>query len=89
MPGRPGSSCESSLPAFRWSELKCKSFRNVYPILAAADNKALRFLIIGIVVLHAAMALAMKVLFFSYALGGATISPDPTSFSENGFVRIR
>jgi hypothetical protein len=77
------------LPAFRWSKLKCNSFQNVYPILAAADNKALRFLSIGIVVLHAAMAMAMKVLFFSYAVGGATISPDPTSSSGDGSVRTR
>ncbi|EIW65443.1 hypothetical protein TREMEDRAFT_36275, partial [Tremella mesenterica DSM 1558] len=39
--------------------------RNIYPILESADNKMTRLLIIAVVVLHAAMALAMKVLFFS------------------------
>lgn len=44
------------------------SFRNTYPVLAAADNKMLRFVIIAVLALHAAMALAMKVLFFSQVL---------------------
>jgi len=39
---------------------------NVYPILAAADAKPVRLLVILLVVLHAALALSYKVLFFSY-----------------------
>ncbi|KAH8106229.1 Yip1-domain-containing protein [Cristinia sonorae] len=39
---------------------------NVYPILASADAKAVRLLIILLVVLHAGIALCIKVLFFSY-----------------------
>ncbi|KAK1923198.1 hypothetical protein DB88DRAFT_494179 [Papiliotrema laurentii] len=52
-------------------------FRNTYPVLASADNKMLRFLIIAVVGLHAVMALAMKVLFFSYSVGGVNLGPDP------------
>ena len=48
-----------------YSHQLTSSFRNTYPVLAAADNKMLRFVIIAVVALHAAMALAMKVLFFS------------------------
>jgi len=40
-----------------------RSFRNIYPILASSDKA--RYLIVAVVVAHAGMALAMKVLFFS------------------------
>ncbi|KAL7422975.1 hypothetical protein Q5752_002273 [Cryptotrichosporon argae] len=50
--------------------------RNIYPILASADNKLLRLVVVGVVVLHAAMALAMKVLFFSYSVAGYNVGPD-------------
>lgn len=39
---------------------------NVYPILAMADAKATRLLIIVVGALHAGLALTFKVLFFSY-----------------------
>ncbi|KAG5652644.1 hypothetical protein H0H81_004200 [Sphagnurus paluster] len=39
---------------------------NVYPVLASAEAKATRLLIIAIAVLHAGLALTFKVLFFSY-----------------------
>lgn len=39
---------------------------NVYPILAAAEAKATRLLIIVLVLLHFSLALTFKVLFFSY-----------------------
>ena len=42
-----------------------------------ADNKMLRFLIIAVVLLHAGMALALKVLFFSYSVAGYNVGPDP------------
>ncbi|GFZ51408.1 hypothetical protein JCM24511_09170 [Saitozyma sp. JCM 24511] len=51
--------------------------RNIYPVLASGDNKAVRLLIIAVVVLHAAVALAMKVLFFSYTVAGVEVGPDP------------
>ncbi|CAL1702285.1 unnamed protein product [Somion occarium] len=39
---------------------------NVYPILASADAKAVRLIIILLAILHAGLALCFKVLFFSY-----------------------
>ncbi|KAG6865225.1 hypothetical protein C0991_004348, partial [Blastosporella zonata] len=39
---------------------------NVYPILASAEAKATRLIIIAVAVLHAALALTFKILFFSY-----------------------
>ncbi|THG97661.1 hypothetical protein EW026_g4392 [Hermanssonia centrifuga] len=56
---------------------------NVYPILASADAKAVRLISILIVLLHAALALCFKVLFFSYyavkPIGPADPIPDPIS----------
>ncbi|KAJ7839027.1 Yip1-domain-containing protein [Mycena olivaceomarginata] len=57
--------------------------RNVYPILASADAKATRLLIILIAALHAGLAISFKVLFFSYyiiapAVGDAP-APAPTA----------
>ncbi|KAA1474513.1 Yip1-domain-containing protein [Dentipellis sp. KUC8613] len=40
--------------------------KNVYPVLASADQKPVRLLIIIVAVLHAGVALTFKVLFFSY-----------------------
>ncbi|KAJ8517167.1 hypothetical protein ONZ45_g5617 [Pleurotus djamor] len=48
---------------------------NVYPILAMAEAKATRLLIVVVAVLHAALALTLKVLFFSYYVSEA-IGPD-------------
>jgi len=39
---------------------------NIYPILATAEAKATRLLIVAIAILHAGLALTFKVLFFSY-----------------------
>ncbi|KAI0092751.1 Yip1-domain-containing protein [Irpex rosettiformis] len=39
---------------------------NIYPVLATADQKAVRLIAILLVLLHAAIALCFKVLFFSY-----------------------
>ncbi|KAB5590225.1 Protein YIPF1 [Ceratobasidium theobromae] len=48
--------------------------RNVYPVLASADQKPARLIIVALAALHAAIALTFKVLFFSYyivpAIGG-------------------
>lgn len=48
--------------------------RNVYPVLASADQKPTRLIVVVLVALHAAIALTFKVLFFSYyivpAIGG-------------------
>ncbi|TFY79198.1 hypothetical protein EWM64_g4817 [Hericium alpestre] len=40
--------------------------KNVYPVLASADQKAVRLLIVVVAVIHAGIALTFKVLFFSY-----------------------
>jgi len=54
---------------------------NVYPVLASADAKPVRLIIILLVVLHAALALSLKVLFFNYYavkdLGPKDPIPDP------------
>ncbi|KAI0058459.1 Yip1-domain-containing protein [Artomyces pyxidatus] len=50
---------------------------NVYPVLASADQKALRLLIVVVAVLHAALALVFKVLFFSYYVVREVGVPDP------------
>ncbi|KAI0751387.1 Yip1-domain-containing protein [Daedaleopsis nitida] len=39
---------------------------NVYPVLTTADAKSVRLIIILLAALHAALALCLKVLFFSY-----------------------
>ncbi|KAH9951791.1 Yip1-domain-containing protein [Amylocystis lapponica] len=39
---------------------------NVYPVLASADAKPVRLIIVLLAVLHAGLALCFKVLFFSY-----------------------
>ncbi|KAF5348090.1 hypothetical protein D9758_010042 [Tetrapyrgos nigripes] len=65
--------CVAPVPILRWV-LVILAFassgyflvRNVYPILASAEAKALRLLIIVLVVLHAAVALVFKILFFNY-----------------------
>jgi hypothetical protein len=40
--------------------------RNLYPVLAATDKQISKVLLILVVVLHAGLAIAIKVLFFSY-----------------------
>ncbi|KAI5991717.1 hypothetical protein EDC04DRAFT_1338221 [Pisolithus marmoratus] len=52
---------------------------NVYPILASADAKATRLLIILVAALHAALALTFKIIFFSYYVVADTgPGADPT-----------
>ncbi|KAJ7594378.1 hypothetical protein C8J56DRAFT_1012646 [Mycena floridula] len=43
---------------------------NIYPILASAEAKATRLIIIVLAVLHAGIALTFKVLFFNYSIKG-------------------
>ncbi|KAH9853737.1 Yip1-domain-containing protein [Lenzites betulinus] len=50
---------------------------NVYPILATADAKPVRLIIILLAVLHAAVALSFKVLFFSYYVVKEVGPADP------------
>jgi len=51
---------------------------NVYPVLASADQKSVRLLIVVIAVLHTLVALLFKVLFFSYYIDGNIGPADPT-----------
>ncbi|KAH9967503.1 hypothetical protein BC827DRAFT_1264300 [Russula dissimulans] len=51
---------------------------NIYPVLASADQKPVRLLIIVIAVLHTAVALLFKVLSFSYYIQDGTGPADPT-----------
>ncbi|PFH51186.1 hypothetical protein AMATHDRAFT_3317 [Amanita thiersii Skay4041] len=65
--------CVIPVPLLRWS-LVGLAFglsgyflvANIYPILATAEAKATRLLIIVLIALHFALALTFKVLFFSY-----------------------
>lgn len=91
--------CVIPIPILRWS-LVGVAFglsgyflvANVYPILASAEAKATRLLVIIIFILHAALAITLKVEFFSYyivtpiggndPLGGADPStPSPITSS--------
>ncbi|KAK6906290.1 hypothetical protein I203_100275 [Kwoniella mangroviensis CBS 8507] len=53
--------------------------QNIYPVLASADNKMTRLLIVAVIALHGGMALAIKVLFFSNSTIGPDPIPDPMS----------
>ncbi|KAJ7748415.1 hypothetical protein B0H16DRAFT_1319810 [Mycena metata] len=60
-------------PAVRWSLVGIAFglsgyflVRNVYPILASAEAKATRLIIIVVAALHAGLAITFKLLFFSY-----------------------
>jgi len=58
---------------------------NVYPILASAEAKATRLLIIIIALLHAGLALTFKVLFFNYyVINQDTPGTNPGSGTGNG-----
>ncbi|KAH8829236.1 hypothetical protein DL96DRAFT_1597248 [Flagelloscypha sp. PMI_526] len=48
---------------------------NIYPILASAEAKAVRLVIIVLAVLHAAIALTFKIMFFSY-FAVKNVGPD-------------
>ncbi|EPQ50849.1 Yip1-domain-containing protein [Gloeophyllum trabeum ATCC 11539] len=50
---------------------------NVYPILASAEAKATRLLVILVALLHAGLALSFKVLFFSYYIVKEVGPADP------------
>ncbi|KAF4125283.1 Yip1 domain [Geosmithia morbida] len=48
--------------------------RNLYPVLSATDRQASKVLLVIVIVLHAALALAIKVLFFAH---GSPIAREP------------
>ncbi|KAG9029253.1 hypothetical protein FRB95_005527 [Tulasnella sp. JGI-2019a] len=81
--------CIAPIPLLRWVLVGIAGgvsgyflVRNVYPILAAAEAKATRLLVIVIAVLHLGIALTFKILFFSYyvvkEVGPADPAPLPT-----------
>ena len=49
--------------------------RNLYPVLSATDKQTSKILLILVVVLHAGLAIAIKVLFFAH---GSLATKDPT-----------
>jgi protein YIPF1/2 len=53
--------------------------RNLYPVLSATDKQISKVLLILVVVLHAALAVAIKVLFFSYGSPAAEKPEDGAS----------
>ncbi|KAG8708988.1 hypothetical protein FRC08_018598 [Ceratobasidium sp. 394] len=58
--------------------------RNIYPVLASADQKPARLIIIALVALHAAIALTFKVLFFSYYIVSEIGGKDPIAGTGPG-----
>ncbi|KDQ18414.1 hypothetical protein BOTBODRAFT_171259 [Botryobasidium botryosum FD-172 SS1] len=76
--------CIAPIPMLRWSLVGAASLlsgffllRNVYPVLASAEAKSARLLVIVIAALHLAVALTFKVLFFSYYIVKEVGTPDP------------
>ena len=49
--------------------------RNLYPVLSATDKQTSKALLILVIVLHAALAITIKWLFFAH---GSLIKTDPT-----------
>jgi len=82
--------CVVPVPIVRWVLVGvafCTSgyflVMNIYPILASAEQKPTRLLIILVATLHAALALTFKVMFFSYYV--KEIGPsDPDSIGGGG-----
>ncbi|KAH9938421.1 uncharacterized protein B0H18DRAFT_1112577 [Fomitopsis serialis] len=52
---------------------------NVYPILASADTKSVRLIVIFLALLHAGLALSFKIMFFSYYALKDIGPADPTA----------
>ena len=50
--------------------------RNLYPVLSATDRRTSKLLLIFVVVLHAALAIAIKILFFANKHKDEPAKPD-------------
>ena len=48
--------------------------RNLYPVLSATDRQVSKILLVVVVVLHAGLALAIKILFFAH---GSPVASKP------------
>lgn len=59
--------------------------KNLYPVLAQADAKTSRLLIIVILAMHAGLAFALKIGFFSYGIqyDSPTVNPTPADPSAS------
>ena len=55
--------------------------RNLYPVLSATDKQISKVLLILVVLLHAGLAIAIKVLFFSY---GSPVTKPPDGDGAEG-----
>ncbi len=53
--------------------------RNLYPVLSATDKQISKILLVLVVVLHAGLAIAIKVLFFSY---GSPVADKPADSGD-------
>lgn len=56
--------------------------RNLYPVLNATDKQASKLLLIFVVVLHAALAIAIKFLFFAPVRGNSPAEPVPETGAD-------
>lgn len=62
--------------------------RNLYPVLTATETKASRILLVLVVLLHAGLAIAIKILFFAwvshslYVLNPCIIANDPLNNAD-------
>ncbi|PPR03408.1 hypothetical protein CVT24_012703 [Panaeolus cyanescens] len=75
--------CVIPVPLLRWA-LVFVAFglsgwflgANIYPILASAEAKAMRLLIILLAALHFGLALSFKILFFNYYINNTKVGGD-------------
>jgi protein YIPF1/2 len=59
--------------------------RNLYPVLSATDKQISKILLILVVLLHAGLAIAIKVLFFSY---GSPVANKPAADGGDAAGRL-
>lgn len=67
--------------------------RNLYPVLSATDRQVSKVLLIVVVVLHAALALTIKILFFAHGSPVASnppgdSKPEPPKDGKPAFLRF-
>jgi hypothetical protein len=59
--------------------------RNLYPVLSATDKQTSKILLILVVVLHAGLAIAIKILFFAH---GSPARKDPPADKGDEAMRM-
>lgn len=55
--------------------------RNLYPVLSATDRQVSKILLVVVIVLHAGLALAIKILFFAH---GSPVASKPDDKGDKG-----